>query len=214
MKIGYYCESPADRAALRIFTEGILGEVPKPIYEAPEARSVPSFSNALDVVIRGVHFNSDAEGLVMVVDCDDTEMHSTSHDADPRGAEDCRFCRIRNIVAHTRNRLRPRNMMPPLKVAIGLTVPAIEAWYLVGKNHQVGEAAWKVGLDAGRQPFSKQQLKQLVYGTGRPSLELATQCAVTEARRIIQNLSAIETAFPIGFGLMAQEIRSWAKRTP
>jgi hypothetical protein len=48
-----------------------------------------------------------------------------------------------------------------------------------------------------------------VYGTDRPSLELETKRALEEARRIIQNIKTIETAFPVGFGLMAAETRSW-----
>ena len=76
------------------------------------------------------------------------------------------------ILRQTREKARKGR--PELKVATGLTVPAIEAWYLVGKNHQVGEAAWITGLIAGRPPFTRPQLKQLVYGTDRPSLELET----------------------------------------
>jgi len=90
-------------------------------------------------------------------------------------------------------------------------VPSIEAWYLVGREHEVGEAAWLAGLAGGRLPFTRPQLKQLVYGTDRPSLELETQRAVEEARRIIGNIKRIEDAFPVGFGLMAAEIRSWKK---
>ncbi len=48
-----------------------------------------------------------------------------------------------------------------------------------------------------------------VYQTERPSLEIETECAVKEARRIIQTIKVIEDAFPAGFGLMANEIRSW-----
>jgi hypothetical protein len=96
-----------------------------------------------------------------------------------------------------------------LKVAIGVAVPTVEAWYLAGKNHEVGEAAWKAGLATGRRPFANPQLKKFVYGTDRPSLELETARAVEEARRIICNLAVIETAFPVGFGLMAREVRSW-----
>lgn len=79
----------------------------------------------------------------------------------------------------------------------------------MGKNHQVGEAAWRVALADGRPPFTRPQLKEFVYGTDRPSLEHETECAVSEARRIIRDAKAIETAFPAGFGLMANEIRSW-----
>jgi hypothetical protein len=42
-------------------------------------------------------------------------------------------------------------------------------------------------------------------------LEYETKCAVENVRRIIADVRAIEVAFPIGFGLMAEEIRSWSK---
>jgi hypothetical protein len=41
MKIGYYCESPADQAAMVVFTLGLLGEPPEPINMDLEAHSVP-----------------------------------------------------------------------------------------------------------------------------------------------------------------------------
>jgi hypothetical protein len=44
MKIGYFCESRADQAALEVFTEGILGQSPEPINIDLEAHSVPGFS--------------------------------------------------------------------------------------------------------------------------------------------------------------------------
>ncbi len=31
MKIGYFCESPADQAALAVFVEGLLGQPPEPV---------------------------------------------------------------------------------------------------------------------------------------------------------------------------------------
>ena len=71
-----------------------------------------------------------------------------------------------------------------------------------------------VGLAAGQPPFTRPQLKKLVYGTDRPSLELETDRAEKEARRIIRDIKAIENQFPVGFGLMAQEIRSWKAPRP
>jgi hypothetical protein len=88
-------------------------------------------------------------------------------------------------------------------------VPTVEAWYLVGKEHQVGEAAWRVAVKDGKKPFTRSKLKELVYGTARPSLEFQTECAVREAKRIVADINRIETEFPDGFGLMAKEIRSW-----
>jgi hypothetical protein len=214
MKIGYYCESPADQTAMAVFVEGILGEPPEPISMDLEAHSVPAFFSALGGVYRGVHYNSDAEGLIVVVDCDNTDPHHLSHDPSAAGGERCRFCQAHKIITQARKQVKARQGRPALKFAIGLPVPAIEAWYLVGKEHQVGEAAWAVALQAGRVLFSRPQLKKLVYGTERPSLELETERAVQEARRIISNIQAIEVAFPAGFGLMAQEIRTWTTPRP
>ena len=205
MKVGFYCESPADRAALEIFTQQILGEPLEPINMDLEAHSVPAFFKTLDGVFRGVHYNSDAEGLVVVVDNDDAEVHAPAHEAPEGSKEQCRFCQIRKILSQAQRQLKARQGRLELKIAIGVPVPAIEAWYLAGKNHQVGEAAW----NAGQRPFSRRQLKKLVYGTDRPSLELETRIAVEEAQRIAADRKAIETAFPVGFGLMAQAIRSW-----
>ena len=160
-------------------------------------------------MFRGLHYNSDAQALVVVIDCDDTELHELTHD--PIVATGCRLCRARQIIAQARKQLRPVLGKPELKVAIGLTVPAIEAWYLVGKNHEVGEAAWRAALKDGRRLFTRPQLKNLVYGTDRPSLEYETECAVREARRIAANVQQIESAFPAGFGSMATDIRSWGQ---
>jgi hypothetical protein len=213
MKIGYYCESPADQAAMAVFTQGILGEPPEPINMDLEAHGVTGVFSALDGVFRGVHYNSDAEGLVIVVDCDDTELHDPSHDAPGGDEERCRLCRARKIIAKAQKKLKARQGRPELKVAIGLAVPAIEAWYLAGKNRQVGEAASRQAGAPGRLPFTRLQLKQMVYGTDRPFRELEIECAVKETRRIICDLKAIDTAFPAGFGLMANEIRSWTVST-
>ncbi len=209
MRIGFYCESPADQAAMAVFAEGVLGEPPEPINMDLEAHGVMGVLSGLDGVFRGVHYNSDAEGLIVVVDCDDSVLHEPAHETLPSGEDRCRLCKLRRVIARVQGQLKPRQGRQGLKVAIGLPVPAIEAWYLVGKNHQVGEAAWMAGLAARRPPHTRQQLKQLVYGTDRPSVELQTECAAKEARRIISDLNALETAFPTGFGLMAQVIRSW-----
>jgi hypothetical protein len=209
MKIGFFCESPADQAAMAVFAEGILGQKPEAISMELAAHGVTGSLTALDGVFRGLHYNSDAEGLVVVVDCDETELHRSNHESASESEDNCRFCQLRRIIFRARNQLKPRQGRPELKVAVGVCVPAIEAWYLTGRNHQVGEAAWMAGLAANQRPFTKAELKQLVYGTDRPSLELETECAVKEALRMIGDVTKIEAAFPTGFGLMAREIRSW-----
>lgn len=211
MKIVFFGESPADQAAMAVFTEGILGETPEIINMGLVGNGVTHVLNTLAGIFLGVYYHSDAEGLVIVVDSDDTELHDLEHDKPGNGGENCRLCQARKIVDQARKSLKARAGRPGLKVALGLAVPAIEAWYLVGRERQVGEVAWRVGVAANRPPFIRAKLKEMVYGTARPSLEHETECAVKEARRIIGDINTIETAFPIGFGLMASEIRSWKK---
>ncbi len=146
--------------------------------------------------------------------CDNTELHERDHDRPEIAADSCRFCRVRKIMAKAQHQLKPRQGRQALKVAIGLAVPTIEAWYLVGRHHEVGEAAWRASLPTTQRPFTRSALKKLVYGTDRPSLELETTCAVSEARRIMGDIKRLEDAFPAGFGLMAQAIRSWMPRQP
>lgn len=97
MKIEFFSESPADQAAMAVFVEGLLGAPPESIMDL-QAHGVAGVLNALDGVIRGVHYNSDAEGLVVVVDCDETEFHDSSHDTPGGGGERCRFCKLHKII--------------------------------------------------------------------------------------------------------------------
>ncbi|MCI0587994.1 MAG: hypothetical protein L0323_14270, partial [Planctomycetes bacterium] len=97
----------------------------------------------------------------------------------------------------------------PLKIALGLAVPAIEAWYLHGTYPQVGEAAWRAGSESGRFPFSVRELKERVYGTERPTLAVEVERATEAARRLSGRLAGFEEFFPGGFGALARDVRSW-----
>jgi hypothetical protein len=209
MKIGFYCESPVDAAAMKIFTAGILKQMPEEINMPLNGRGVPDFFIALDGVFRGIHYLSDAEGLVIVVDSDESVVHNSGHDKPGASEEQCRLCKVRKIIANAQNTLKPRQNRAALKVAIGVAVPAIEAWYLTGINHQVGEAAWLTKTTDGRHLVQKKQLKRELYQTEDPPLNVAMECAVREATRLAADLQPVENVFPNGFGLMANEIRTW-----
>ena len=58
MKIGYFCESPADQAALAVFVEGLLGQPPEPVdnMDDLQGRGVTGVLGALDGVFRGVYY--------------------------------------------------------------------------------------------------------------------------------------------------------------
>jgi hypothetical protein len=100
MKIGFYGESRADQAAMAVFAEGILGAAPEPINLDLEGHGVTSVLGALHGVFCGVHWHSDAEALVVAVDCDDTELHDSSHKEG--GGKGCRLCDARKIISRPR----------------------------------------------------------------------------------------------------------------
>ena len=103
MKFVFFGESPADQAAVAVFAEGILGQPPETIDMGLEGHGVTGVLNTLAGVFRGVYYNSDAEGLVVVVDCDDTELHSPEHDKPGDGGEKCRLCQAREIIGQARS---------------------------------------------------------------------------------------------------------------
>lgn len=96
-------------------------------------------------------------------------------------------------------------------MALGLAVPQIEAWCLVGRDPHVSEATWNNARKDGKFAYPSNQLKQQVYGTDRPSLALEIERASQQARRIVDGgkLPQLEKLFPRGFGALADDVRRW-----
>jgi hypothetical protein len=210
MKITIFSESPNDEAALRILVEAILEEeieeVPRP--NTLKSRGYASVENELPAVINSIYYNTDAEGLVVVYDSDDTPVHQKNHPENE--AERCRFCFLeRRIVSIVRN-IEPRPERKPLKIAFGIAVPTIEAWYLCGATLAVSEDAWKRKLAGETVRYDRTSLKQKIYGD-RPFKRRQIETAINEATKLAKNLAQLEQLFPDGFGSMANEIRSWKK---
>jgi hypothetical protein len=208
MKIAFFSESTADESALKILISGILEdeiedtELPNTI----SRRSSTHLDGLLSAVIQAVYYWTDAEALVVVSDSDDTPVHVGEHDEKENNK--CRLCQLRKAVAAALTKLNPTK---DFKVAIGVPVPAIEAWYLLGINPQVSSNYWLRFQNGEKIRYDRKKLKEQVYGTSRPSLELETKRALEEAIRIVENklLEGLETSFPQGFGKMADEIRNW-----
>jgi hypothetical protein len=78
MKLAILSESPADEAALGVLIEAVLGGPYLRVQANLRARGWPSVAQVLPAVIRHLHFNTDAEGLVVVVDSDDSVVHTPS----------------------------------------------------------------------------------------------------------------------------------------
>ena len=177
MKLAILSESPADEAALRVLVEYVLGHPFTLVAPNLRARGWPSVEQVLPPILRHLHFNTEADGLVVVVDSDDSPVHTAEHEAPGYHHPLCRICRLRAVFRRTIKNLPPRpqhlspaahaqsNVEPRVLRAIGVAVPAIEAWLLCGRDPTVTEAAWLAGQASGIQPYSRRDLKWQVYGT-------------------------------------------------
>ena len=209
MHLAILSESPADEAALHVLVEFVLGGPFTTVQPGLRARGWPSVEQVLPSVIRHLHFQTDADGLVVVVDSDDSVVHSPAHEAPGYYHPGCRICRLRAVFRRTLKNLPPAHGRDRVLRAVGLAVPAIEAWYLCGRDTSVTEAAWVSGQGSGRPPYTRRELKWRVYGTERPTLPHEIRRAVQEVVRHRGDVRRLEHDFPQGFGSLARDLRSW-----
>lgn len=206
MKVALLSESPADEAALRILVAAVIGP---PRFVAPgfRARGWPNVVQLLPSVIRHLHFNTDVDVLVAVADADDSVVHTELHERPNYFHPQCRVCQMRAVFRQTSRKLPPAHGRDRVLRGVGVAAPAIEAWYLCGRDPQVTEAAWIEGQASGRQPYSRAELKFRVYGTDRPSLPHEIDCALREVARHRADPRRLEHDFP-GFGVLARDLRA------
>ncbi len=99
----------------------------------------------------------------------------------------------------------------PLRIALGVAAPAIEAWWLCKASPQISEAAWEKGMDEKCDPYSKLELKRQLYGSEYSSLAHMTFKMTEAARELSAHLPTLERAFPNGFGSLTNELRDWRR---
>lgn len=204
MRVAILSESPADEAALRILVEAMLGvRTLAPEGVSLRIRGWPAVRNILPVIAKELHFKDKADGLVAVVDSN----HATVVQEHPRN----RLHQMQATVRELRQALRPVGGRVPLKLAVGVASPAIEAWWLCHGRAEISESAWENGLAEKREPYSKLDLKQDLYGVDKPGLGLETERMVEAAKQIAGNLPLLQSRFPNGFGHLAEELRQWRK---
>lgn len=208
MKVALLSESPADETALRVLV-GAIVKWPQFVSPGLRARGWPNVAQVLPAVIRHLHFNTDADVLVVVVDSDDSVVHVAEHDRPEYFHPQCRMCQLHALFRQTTKRLPRANGRDRVLRGVGVAVPAIEAWYLCGRDPMVSEAAWIDGQAVGRQPYSRAELKWRVYGTDRPSLPREIECALFEVERHKTDSRRLENDFP-GFRALARDLRSHA----
>jgi len=208
LRLALMGESFVDEAALAILVEAVLGRSFIQVQPGLRARGWPSVLQILPAVARHLHFNTDADALVVLVDADDTEPHGAHHEVPGYFHPRCRLCQLRAVFRRATRHLPPARGRDRMLRAVGLAVPAAEAWYLCGNDETVGEAAWVAGRVTGRAPYTRRELKARVYGTERPNLAQAVAGATAAARRHARDPGRLEHDFP-GFAALATDLRSW-----
>jgi hypothetical protein len=208
MKVAILSESEADQAAVHVFVNALLGQPAELYGRRFRVRGWPAVLQQIPKFLEELHYNTDVDALAVVADADTDPPHLLEHDDPGPPDMECRLCQLRQKLAQARGRLTDTGRTP-LKVAIGLAVPCIEAWLRCGRDRTVTEAAWLVALRDRQFPYDGPRLKTAVYGHQRVTLATETRRMVEEATRLAADISELEKWFPNGFGPFAAEIRSW-----
>lgn len=211
MKIAVVSESPADEAAIKILVDAIVGTESALYSVRTRPHGWTRVFELLPSIVNALHYQTDVEALVVVVDSDESPVHQNFHEALQQENPGCRLCRLRTTVGPALIRVRAIPNRASLKTAMGLAVPAIEAWYRCGLDPHVNEATWVRRLLGERITYDKRSLKIDVYGSHQPSLVVETEAAVLAATRLAENIQLLEQLFPTGFGCLLLDVRSWSE---
>jgi hypothetical protein len=203
MRVAILSESAADEAALRVLVDALLGVKPIAVETQLRSRGWTAVQSILPSISKQLHYRTDTDALVVVVDSNHTYLSGDQ----PKN----RLREFQELVKRCRSQLKPVSGRVPLLIAVGVAAPAIEAWWLCGTHPQISEAAWEKGLDENQEPYSKLDLKKWLYGAENNSLEHMTEKMVAAARALENDLTLLERAFPHGFGSLAAEIRQWRR---
>ena len=209
MKIAIVSESSADETAIKILVDAILGRGSELVSVRTRPSGWTGVFGLLPNIIRGLHYGTDVEALVVVMDSDESPAHQNTHEPPNEENAECRLCRLRATVRTALARVRAVPNRTEMKTALGLAVPAIEAWYRAGLDPHVNEVAWNRKLLGEDVSYDKRSLKKDTYGSYQPSLNIETTAAVAAAGRLTENLELLEQLFPNGFGSLLRDLRRW-----
>jgi hypothetical protein len=209
MKIAVVSESPADEAAIKILVDAILGHETELVSAQLRPNGWPQVLQLLPNIFKALHYSTDTEGIAVVVDSDHSPVHQPDHVPNQNCHSECRLCLLRSCLRTSLAEVSPVPNRTTIEIAVGLAVPAIEAWYQCGVDTHVNEARWIGNLAGERINFSKRSLKVDVYGSEQPSLQAETIAAIEAARRLMNNLDHLDQLFPIGFGCLLAGLRTW-----
>jgi len=208
MKVAILSESDHDEAAIRVLINALLEVETVSPEGLPrlESRGWPSVKIQLPAVITSAHYNTDALGLVVVADSDDSPLHEDNHSH--RGGDEarCRTCALQRVAEKKLQRLKERTHAPPLRIAIAVATPTLEAWLYCSRDAANNEDRWIRELEEHNTLVNRRkELKAKVY----PPKSDRRESALAEANRLATNLDSLFTHFACGFGSFAEQVRAW-----
>ena len=209
MKIGILSESKVDEAAYKILIESVLGQPVDLFRDYRDRGGWVTAKNMVRRIMRQLHF-AGADGFVFVGDSDSTPPHTREHESHADGDPNCRLCQIKKLVAKTLADLPARAGRPPLKIAVGMATPVIEAWLLSGDDPHCTEARFRD--DYSNRKLSRQtrlDLKIQKYGSLQTSADIRMQCTLENAHRIARDIEKLEQRFQFGFGHLRNDLAQW-----
>lgn len=159
MKVAVVSESPADEAAIKILVDAIAGEETELVSRRLRPNGWPNVLQILPAIIKELHYATIADSIAVVVDSDSSPVHDGSHEMDEPSNSGCRLCLLRSSIQTTISRVSAVPNRDSLKTAVGIAVPAIEAWYRCGLDAHVNEARWIGHLAGEKINFNKQSLR-------------------------------------------------------
>ncbi len=142
MKVAILSVSLVDKVAVHILVEKLLGIKTASVqHEGLHARGWPSVRSVFPTVIKQLHYRSDAAGLVLVVDSNNSPIHEQAHELSHCHSPKCRLSELRKTRDDVSAQLKPRVVLPKLKIATAVAVLTIEARLVYGIEPDVNETA-------------------------------------------------------------------------
>lgn len=204
MNVAIISESETDEQVVCILAQAVLGEG-LTAYRPRIQRRTGGWTTVIptvEKVIRLAYFGDHRiDGVIAVMDSDDSVF-------DPPDSPSCRLQQMRSMVDSFLADVSSKSTRPALHVALGLAVPALEAWLRCGIDPHVNEAAWASALQSGQYAYDRRSLKKDVYGSAR---HIDAAKALAEGHRLADDITQLETHFPIGFGALANDLRQWPR---
>jgi len=219
MKVAVVSESGVDEAVVQALVRAVLPYQVEFTTVRRRAGGVGELLSRFEIIVKQCWYRLAVDGLVCVLDADMTVVHreaasgweplSTRTSTVEMCGSECRLCRLRRAW----NRLFAARHAPhgvfPVRVALGLAVPSIEAWLLADDPRPVSEVQW-IALPSDRKQSLKATLKQRVFGHTL-GFDRQEQIASEKIERLLSTcgIERLKDLFPDGLGALIRDLESW-----